>query len=335
MPEPLVVSITRQFRLDLLAAETVQMQEMAGRWLIIERTLSEQIDLLANDLATEKAAGRAISQAKLYRMERYQALMSQLQREVQRYAEWSEGLISSRQTELVSLGAQQAATAITASMPSNFVGAFNVLNVDAIEAMAALVSERSPLTKLLKQSWPDAAEGLSNALLRGTALGWGPTKTAAEMRKGMSWGLNRSLNIARTEQLRALRMASSAQYRESGVLSGYKRICARDSRVCAGCLAADGRVYPVEHVFDSHPQCRCSSIPLVAGLPPVKWQSSSAWLREQDAQTQRQVLGQGRYDLWKNGQVQLSDMAKTVHDPEWGGAIVPRTVGELRQRMAA
>ena len=328
MPDPLVVIVQRQFAADLAAAETLQMREMAQRWLTIEHSLQGSIDLLAADMAAEKEAGRAVSQAKLYRMQRYQALMGQLQGEVQRYAEWAERQIEQRQTELVSLGVQQATTAIQVSMQAGAVSSFNILDVRAVEAMAALVSEQSPLTRLLKASYPDALGGLSDTLLIGTALGWGPARTAAEMRRGMSMGLNRSLNIARTEQLRALRMASSQQYQESGVVIGHKRIAAKFGS-CAACLARDGEMLLVDEPVYDHPSGRCSSVPIIEGVPAPSWQSGRDWLNEQPVEYQRKVLGAGRYAACKAGKFKFDDLATTTHHDEWGKGLAVKPLSEL------
>jgi SPP1 gp7 family putative phage head morphogenesis protein len=199
-----------------------------------------------------------------------------------------------------------------------------------VTTMAGLASDGSPLAKLLQEAVGDAAAGVSRHLVVGTALGWNPRKTAQKAtQQGLAMGLNRMLVIARTEQLKAYRFASQEQYKASGVVSGYKRLSARDGRVCAGCLAADGRLYKVAHAFDSHPACRCAAVPCVIGVEPPTWQGGEAWLREQDAETQTAILGRKGRELWTSGRVPFERFAKTVHDDTWGGAIVARPLGEL------
>ncbi len=155
---------------------------------------------------------------------------------------------------------------------------------------------------------------MARALIKNTALGKNPRDTAREMRQAASAGLNRMLLIARTEQLRVYREASRMQYQASGVVRGYKRLVARNSRTCPACLALDGKFYPVEQAFADHPAGRCALVPCVKGVPDPTWQSGEDWLKGQPEQTQRDILGKGHYEGWKRGDFQLAHLMKVTHN---------------------
>ena len=177
MPDPLVVEVMKQFKLDLLAREQVQMQDMAKKWLGLEDALESQIQAMANEFAQEAAEGRAISQAKLWKMGRYQSLQAQLQQELASYTQYAEALITENQAQLGALGIQHATTATQVSMPGLGVY-FDVLPISAIENMVGLAGDGSPLMNLLRATWGDSAAGLTNELIRSTALGINPRETA-------------------------------------------------------------------------------------------------------------------------------------------------------------
>ena len=142
--------------------------------------------------------------------------------------------------------------------------------------------------------------------------------------------MDRAINIARTEQLRVYRTANLAQYKESGVVRGYQRLSARDTRVCPACLFADdGTIYSLDDPFDEHPQGRCTPVPVVIGLPVVTWQSGISWFESQSAASQRGMLGPGAYDAWQNGQFDLADMVGRVENEVWGGALTTKSLSEL------
>lgn len=326
MPEPLVVATLRQFRQDLLAREEVQMREMARRWLQIEAALQAEIDGLAKDFAAEKAAGRSVSQTKLYRMDRYQSLLGQLREQTERYGDYAVQSITARQLELASLGIDHAAAAIRAV---SVTASFDVLPVSAIQAMVGLVGDGSPLKRLLAASYPDAVEGLTTALVKGTALGWHPTRVAREMRTGSEIGLNRSLLIARTEQLRVYRAASDQQYLESGVVIAKKRLVAHSVRTCLACLAQDGKIMPVDQPFFDHPAGRCTTVPIVVGVEPPIWTSGQRWFEQRGVSAQRSMMGGQRYEAWKAGEFEFADLAKVTTDPTWGKSLGVRPVREL------
>lgn len=328
MPDPLVVQVMKQFKLDLLAREWAQMQDMARQWLGLEDALESQMQAMADDLAREAAEGRAISQAKLWRSRRYQSLQAQLQRELASYTQYAEGLIAENQSQLGALGIQHATTATQVSMPG--VGVyFDVLPIEAIENMVGLAGDGSPLSTLLRATWGDSAAGLTNELIRSTALGVNPRETARRMRQGATQGLNRMLNIARTEQLRVYREAGRQQYEFSGVVEGFKRLATHDDRVCPACLMAEGERYSVKQQLREHPSGRCTMVPIVKGMPEVQWEKGQDWFKRQDEATQIRILGRKRYDAWIGGKFDLNQLVSIRRNSTWGDSVFPTSLKDL------
>jgi len=169
---------------------------------------------------------------------------------------------------------------------------------------------------------------MTQALMDGTALGWNPRKTARAAlgapglsSGGMARGLGRIMTIARTEQLRVYREASRMQYQASGVVDGYKRISAKDDRVCMACLIADGTFYPLSEPLADHPNGRCALIPCVKGVGRPEWQTGQAWFLEQSEDQQRQTMGAAKYAAWRAGKFDLTSLVQATDDPVWGPSI--------------
>lgn len=331
MPEPLVVEVMRAHKRAILAEEDAKMEEMARRWLKIEKGLQGDLDALALEVARLKEEGKAVEKAVVMRMERTRRLLFEVRAETGKYAQWADEFIGDYQGELARQGLEHAQDAIMAVFKEWQVAAgFDRLNADAVESMIGLAGDGSPLSYWLRDVHPAAADGVLDALLDGVARGIHPTKIAKDMANGLGLGLQRAMNTARTESLRAYRNATLMQYEASNVVMGYKRISARDARVCAGCLFTDGMVTQDLSDFAEHNQGRCSMVPVMIGVPEPMWQSPTEWFEGQSATTQESILGSGRFDAWKNGAA-LQDMVKRVDDPTWGGAYVPAPVGELSQ----
>ena len=72
MPDPAVVIAMREFKAGLLAREDAQMREMAAHRVTVERSLTELIELTANDFEKRKLDSKAITPSALYKLERYQ-----------------------------------------------------------------------------------------------------------------------------------------------------------------------------------------------------------------------------------------------------------------------
>ena len=326
MPEPVVVQVLRAQKAGLLEQEQGQMAEMARKWLEVERGLDGQISALALEIQGIRERGEAVSEARLMRMERYQKLLDQAERETGRYSSYADDLITKRQGEMALEGIQNASEALRAS---GVTGRFDILPANAIEAMIGMAGNGSPLRSLLKESFPDAVEGLTQTLIDAIAQGLNPRDTARLMRDGFGMGLDRALNIARTEQLRAYRESNRMQYQESGLVSGYKRLAAHDNRTCAGCLFSEGDLYELDQAFEEHPSGRCTLVPVVIGMPAIEWENGQTWFLAQNEDTQEEILGAGYFEAWSDGAFGLGEMVNREWDEEWGGMVVPKGLREL------
>lgn len=333
MAQPLVIDVMEAYKVALLNEERAQMADMAQHWLRMEAELSEKVELFVRRV---KEDGLTVGQlqSRQFQLDRYRSLLAQVQKELAKYTDYAEPLIARKQAQIAKASIRAAAQAIQAVGADNGIKiAFDRLNYEAVENMIGLAGDGSPLRDLLEASYGDAANGMLNQLIGATARGENPIATARlMMRNGLSQSLSRMMSIARTEQMRVHRQASQEAYRASGVVSGYRRLSAHDSRVCAGCLAADGMILDLGASFAAHPNCRCTTVPIVMGMEAPQWKAGGDWLAEQDEITQRKILGAGRFDLYRQG-VPLSEMMTVRSSDTWGDAIVPATISEIKGRI--
>lgn len=317
-PDSLVVQVLRAHREGMNAQEQAVIESMATRWLGVERALDANIAALANEMLLKAQAGEVITEAMVKRGERYAILNAQLKAETAKYNNDANKIISAGQENALRLGVETAQDAIYSSFPSPLSANFNKINVGAVNAAIGHAGDGSPLNTLLKNDFPDAADGLLQALINGVAMGESADKVARNMAEGMGMGLDRSLLIARTELNRNFRTSSTQQYRESGVVTGFRRLVSRDGS-CMACLILDGEFLETEEELDCHPNGRCVAVPILEGEPPPEWQLGADWLADQPETAQREILGNTRFDMWKDG-TPLSDFAGKTHSDEWGDA---------------
>lgn len=326
MPESLVVSVMRQHKLALLAREQVQMQAMAQRWLQVEQALDAQVNALAEEFARMARDGVTPSQAKLFQMDRYQAMLRQLYVELGKYTDYADTLITAQQRAYI---AQAIADSGAALQASGVVPGFDRLPIEAVENAVGLTGAGTPVHDLLTETWPDAAQGMTNQLIRSTALGINPRETARRMQDGSTRSLNRMLNIARTEQLRVYRQTARQSYQTSGVVDGYYRLATRDSRTCPACLMDDGHFYQLDEEMPEHSSGRCTQVPKVTGVKQPEWQKGPDWFVEQQPDTQKSILGKGRFDAWQAGKFDLDQVVAVKQNKTWGDSLQPKPLKEL------
>ncbi len=331
LPEPLVVRLARENRRALLAREDLQMARMAKQWIQIERSLQGDMLLLAQDILAAKEAGKAITEQLLRRMDRYQTLNASLKQQVLGYTKDKVAKdITAEQLAYAQHGLDGAIANINAQ--ATFGITFNTLSVDQLTDLAGMLGDGTPLNRLLKEAYPESLDGIVKALLEGSAHGLGIKGIAADMAKRMGMGLERITLIARTEQLRAWRIATQRQYEESGVVMWHERLCAKDARTCMACLMADGEKIPIGEVLSDHPRGRCTSIPIVKGAPPIVREMGQEWFDRQSSAVQKDMLGPGMYDLWQRQGFDLKDLRGVSVNSVWGNSPRVRTLEEMKKR---
>lgn len=331
MPEPTVIRVINEFRAALLARDARQMIEMAKRWQQVEHALAGAIDALAQDIAARRAAGETVTTISIAELARYRSLLAQTRVEIEKYIEYATTLITAQQREAGRVGIEQALQSLRALYDdiSAVVPSFDVLPIETIESMAGLAGDGSPLRTLLENAWPDAVDGMTRELTTAIARGRNPRQTAAAMTNGLADGLNRALVIARTEQLRVYREATRQQYKSSGVVVGYRRVAAKQLRTCMACLMLDGKIYSLDTPFEDHPNGRCTAVPIIVGMDPVRFTTGRDYFLGLNAAQQQKMMGKQVYDAWKAGGVQLEKLAKIHTDPVWGNSPRVATLSDL------
>lgn len=327
--EPDVVKVLRQYRDALAAKEFEVMTDMGLRWLEIERSVQAELEALAGLMVEKASVDGTLTLQMLRKEERYWELLKKVQGEIRKYnEEYLVALVEAQKVAFAGMGVEAAEHAIRASYTTRMAPWFPVMNEKAVEAMAASLSAKAPLYALLKEAAPKAIEGLTKALISGIGRGLGIKDVAKEMANGMGLGLERSLLIARTEMMRAYRQGTLAEYRESKVVRGFKRLV-KKSTACVACLMLDGEQYKVKEELEDHPNGKCQAVPLVRGMDDPAWETGRAYFEGLSEAEQRKLMGNQKFEAWKEGKFDLSAMAVKTSDPVWGSEPRVATVKEL------
>lgn len=334
-----VEALLAEYKRRLNGREAAVQAELIRRWRRVEDALSGNIDALVADMERLRATGQPVSRNAVYRLERYRTLLAQLEAEQRRYADAAAGIITAEQQYAMQLGFDWGTDAVSLlAREAGLVATFTRLDRAVVEAMIGYAADGTPLARLLAADYPATVAEITDALVEGVALGYNPRKVARQMRDAMAGNAQRALVVARTETQRAHRSATVESYRQSGIIQTYTRRAAMDARTCLACLLEDGRRYPVTEQFSDHPAGRCVAICDIPGVASPITQTGREWFEAQDADTQRKIMGDERFELWQSGQVPLDSMATIHTDPVWGESprVVPlRALTRRGERFAA
>ena len=310
-------------------AETIIM--MAKRWRELEIALETEIYALVSEVLELQRTGQVVGAQKIRRLDRYRILLGQLDIEMSKYSAWAEVEIIRKEGALAKLALEHATDAIRISLveATGEIGAvFNRVPVSAVEHLIGTTAG-GPLADLIMDAYPDAADRVTRALIDGVAMGRPPGVVAKAIADGMAEGLVRATTIARTEMLRVYREASREQYEESGAVTAYQRLASRQPVTCMACIALDGKIYPTDELMEVHPNDRCVMIPVVRGAPPIKRELAGDWFDRQTDEVQREMMGPGVHDLYKEGKIELPDLAVESHHPIWGPSLNVQSLKNL------
>lgn len=331
--DPEVIRVLRQHRAALIAREENQIDRMAKTWLQLESSLKDEMTLLALDIQNAMASGDVITEQLLRRMARYQKLDNQMQRQILNYVK--DVAVPDIEKEQLEYGLMAInASSETIRISSALGYAFDRLPKDAVETYVGYLGDGTPLYRLLKQAYPDALDGVVKTFLDGAARGLSPITIANDASKSLGIGLDRITLIARTEQLRVNRAVSAEQYRTSGLNGVMRRVATKDHRVCMACLVSDGEIIALDKELEDHPRGRCVAIFQIAGANPIEWEKGPDWFLKQDEGFQRSMLGDEKFNMWKEGLFDLSELRQTDHNKIWGNSPRVATIEELRKGKA-
>lgn len=311
--------------------ETNEFFDLAREWMRVQSSLQAAYDGMAAQIAGMKADGKPITESSIHRLERYQSLLAQAQQEVNRFNRKADSLISDGQQWHIEQGISKGSAEIDAIYQAHGVidASFDLLPAKALEHMVGHLGDGSPLSDLLKFDYKDTAGNLANLLVDSTAKGINPRITAQSMANYMDGNLDRSMVIARTEQIRSFRTASVEEYKTSGVVDGYERHCDFSDRTCMACVALDGQVYTLEEQFSDHPDGRCFSIPHVKNMDMGSRSNARDWFEKQSTDVQISMMGEKVYDAWKSGKFTVRDLGVISHSDIWGEQIKKASLEDL------
>lgn len=188
------------------------------------------------------------------------------------------------------------------------------------------------ITSRLRPVDAETAAAVRAELVRGIAVGENPRKTAARMvertEQRFNGGLNRALNIARTEMIDAHRAAAEAeQAADADVLAGWTWLCHLDTRTCPSCLVRHGELHELDEPGpQDHPQGRCARMPKTKSWadlgidldePEDVVPDARAWFDALTEAEQRTILGPTRYRLLIAGDIDWADLSKRRDNAGW------------------
>jgi len=326
-----LIDAANQFRVGLLARErasAVRLTRACGR---IYAGAQEQIrTLLAQMQAMENP-----TRGQLLRMARLKALQAQIVEEMTRYGTIVENeaalgaRVAIEQAVTDARRLTQLALPGVSTIDAQIMAQWNGLPVEAIEQAIGFLGDGSPLqARWAQQMGEEVAQSITEVMVKGIGLGWSPVRIASDIRRQFGQGLNWALRNARTVQMWTYREASRASYMANAhIIKTWTWVSALDDRTCMACIAMHGSVHPLNESLNDHYNGRCVAVPNTVSyrdlgfdvdMPAQEIESGQSWFDAQNEATQRKMLGNAKYDAWRQGRITLDALVTERDDPVYG-----------------
>ena len=336
---PDIYQVNERYRNLLRAREDSALAEMRRTYTVLQADNIQRLEEITQAIEEAQAAGEDVTALNDYQV-RLAALNEQMARQVTEFAPRATDIASNGQRSAIqlSLDMQESLVRAVAGVPDSVSMSidlnWNRLPVEAITNVVGFAADGSPLAALYEAIGPFALDHVTI----GVAQGLNPLQVARRMSKTYeTLAPSRAATIARTEMIRANREAQRQTFEANlSIVKGWSRVSAGDVNVCPVCWALHGDPNPVATIVPSHPNCRCTIVPItptyaeLAGLDPDAFDEAPE-LPTRDEQfamlteaQRRQVLGPSRYRMWETG-TSLSDFGRVVPNDLWGpqAVVVP------------
>lgn len=313
---PSIVEVGDRQRAALAAGGKVEAERLARAYARVDLAVQRDLDRLTKRIADARAAGEDLGPSWLPRQAQFRAYQASLARELTKLAPLVADSTDTLVRDAVERATEDAAAlAATAGVATESPLTFGGLNARAVEEIVAQTAE-GPLAELIADRVPTFAALSTDILQEAVARGWSPARTARELRRVSGGAFANALTVASTEQFRAYRETTRLSYLENPAVDEWVWSSRRTKRTCAFCWALHGTRHSTSERMATHPRCGCTMLPFV---PDVDYgDPGEALFARLTDEEQRDILGPGKFDAYKAGEIGLEDLIEQGIHPKWG-----------------
>jgi hypothetical protein len=299
--------------------------------------ITPDIESLIELIQAQLDAGK-LTKASISKSSVYNKLVNEIEQELDDYSTWLKTEVNTAANDAAKQGLSAGkflllvALAESLGVPVNEVPRDMVNNApaDALSFLKAYLSPSSPLYDKINLLSPYHADKIAEGILERVGEGMNPRLIGEWITDAYGVGLTDSIKITRTVQLYSYRESNALMQRENAeLLEGSVWDSELDDRVCMSCIVLHGTVYPAGTVCNDHHLGRCDLIPWVKGMPNPIEQTGIDWFNSQDENTQKAMMGESKYEAWKDEKFTLDQLSKVYNDPVYGDMRGEATLKDL------
>jgi SPP1 gp7 family putative phage head morphogenesis protein len=340
---PTYLQLINSFKDRLDQREQTAVEELQSYYLPLLQKIIKEFDEVVEKIISLQSQEKNVSKELIYRETRYRETVSKLVKEITAIDKKTVREISSVQREVATTALHDAEVLIKKSVGKiprsfDFDRAFLQYNHQAALNMVSRLSKGTPLREILDANVPDIMLA-SQAFVESIVKGEHPRVLRDKLYK--QWGMSyvRAETTARTEIVSSYRDSNIWRYKQSKTVEAWQWSATLDDRTCPVCIFMDGQVFSLDTPFATHPNCRCSPLPVTKtwkelglNIPEFKpdiGPRGVEWFQSLPENRQLKILHPQKFDLWKSGRITLENLVDSFDHPKYGPSREERSIKEL------
>lgn len=320
MPNRLTQIAARQ-RAELIREDEQTLAQIARTYAALYDGLQGDIDALT--LAIQQMENPTAAQVK--QLPQYKRLMRNAEADLDRFTAYTESTMDGAALAGIGLGLAHSAQLVQSMSGARFTG----LQPGVMRPLLAYLDRDGPLYKRLSLLTGATVDRVVQTIIDGVGSGFNPRRIAGQIQSAFGGGLTDALRNTRTVQLYSYRDSARANYMASdGIVTGWVWYAELDADVCPVCAAQHGTIHELDEKLDGHYNCRCAALPYIEGVTN-EIELGTDWFDNLPESQQAGLLGQTKYEAWKDGKFGLSDLVDHADNEVYGTMVRERSLAEL------
>lgn len=310
-----IVELAKQFRKALEQRDNKALSQIIKAYVDMYARLQDKISVLTLQMANMETP----TAAAIRKLDSYKSLVTEIEKELTKFQGYAGTVMQQAANDAISIGVRDARLLTLAGNPAVAAG-WKSLNPRVVENLVSYFNDGSPLMKRLDKLAGENALKVAQTIIDNVALGNNPKRIAGLIRESLGGGLTDALRMTRTVQIYSYREANRASYVANGdVVQGWYWMSALDPNTCMSCIAMHGTFHTNDETLNDHHNGLCTMIPATIGSQnPFGENAGQNYFDNLDESEQRRIMGDGKYEAYKEGKFEFSQLSTTTNNDVFG-----------------
>ena len=233
-------------------------KQLAKYYMSAAKQIIADFEAVYDKILTQKAEGKEVTPADLYKLESYWAMQGALRQELRKLGEKEISLLN-KYLEINFFN-------IYYSINIEGKKAFNTINAEGAKALinSIWVADGKSFSQRVWDNTDKLLETLNEQLLHCVITGKKTTQLKQVLQERFGVSYNNADTIARTELAHVQTIAAQERYKSYGI-SEVQIWADADERRCSECGKLHRKIYPAgaSVPIPAHPRCRCTILPVI------------------------------------------------------------------------